>query len=338
MAGEQNSFVSEQDIDLDNLLPPDPDDKKDGDAEASALDVEVVDDTPEQDRGRERLKENPEPTEEELEEYSEKVQKRIKKLQHGYHDERRAKERAERERDEALRAAQAVWQQMQTVQGRFAQSEEVAVKELRSAAENKLKALKEEIKRAYNEGDAEKIADLTEQVADEKLRLKELSSYQPQFTPQQQPQQQALQPAQNAVYTQQPAPQEQRFQPDDRAEAWRRENSWFGKDRKKTAFAMGVHESLVLEEGIDPAADPDTYYRELNKQLREAFPDLRAGDQQTPERRQSTVPVAGVSRGSGTRGAKTKVQLTASQAAIADRLGVPREEYARQMMMLQRGQ
>ena len=177
MAGELNT---EQDIDLDSLLPGEPEDKPEV---KDALDIEIVDDTPEQDRGRQKLAENPEPTEDELEEYSEKVQKRIKKLQHGYHDERRAKEQAERERDEALRTAQAIWQQQQDLQKRFSQSESVAVGELKTAAETKIKTLKTEIQRAYNEGDAEKIADLTEQIADEKLRLRELSTYQPQFKP-----------------------------------------------------------------------------------------------------------------------------------------------------------
>ena len=331
MAGTQ-SLNTEQDIDLDSLLPPDPDDTPEI---KDAVDVEIVDDTPEEDRGRQKLAENPEPTDEEIEEYSEKVQKRIKKLQHGYHDERRAKEQALRERDEAVRAAQTVWQQHQDMQKRFSQSENVAVNELKTAAEAKVKTLKEEIQRAYNEGDAEKIANLTEQIADEKLRLRELSSYQPQFREEKQPP--AGQPEQNAVYTNQPAQQSGQVQPDERAVAWTRKNTWFGKDREATAYAMGVHEKLTVEEGISADVDPDTYYRELDKRIKQRFPELAEGEQQPPARRQTPAPVASVSRGSGASRGKTKVALTQSQVNIARRLGVPLEEYARQVAMLNKG-
>lgn len=328
MAGTE-SLHTEQDIDLDSLLPPDPDDAPET---KDKIDVEIVDDTPEDDRGRQKLGENPDPTDEEIEEYSEKVQKRIKKLQHGYHDERRAKEQALRERDEAVRAAQSVWQQHQEMQKRFSQSENVAVSELKTASEAKVKTLKEEIQRAYNEGDAEKIANLTEQIADEKLRLRELSSYQPQFKEEKPAP--AGQPEQNTVYSNQPAPQGGQIQPDERAVAWTRENKWFGKDRELTAYAMGVHEKLVLEEGIDPQSDPDTYYGELDKRIKRRFPELAEGTQQQPPRRQTSAPVASVSRGSSSSRGKTKVLLTQSQVNIANKLGVPLEEYARQVAML----
>jgi len=344
MANGQKTGADEESLDTEEtfIFPetpetnqePEPEQKAPEKAAKPDLEVEIVDDTPESDRNRPKLGENPEPTDEELAEYSQKVQARIKKLQHGYHDERREKEDAIRQRDEAVALAKQFYQQFQTAQTTGQKTEESAVEQLKKSTEGELSAVKKQLSQAYTEGDADKVADLTDQLADIKARMYELRNYRPQFTPQPPPETTGQPPEQPVYREQQRVPA-----PDQRATTWAERNSeWFRKDRVMTAAAYGVHEELVLNEGVDPNTQPDEYYKQLDSRLRKLFPTHDWGDTQpAPARRTNSAPVAGVTR-SGGGATPGKVRLSKSEAEVARRLGVPLEEYAKQKLLLERQQ
>lgn len=321
-------------LDLDAL--PDPEDKGkvtgfeiEGDEpkQESEPEVEIVDDTPVADRNRKPLNENPDDIpEDELAEYSAKVKERIGKLRHGYHDERRAREQAAREREEALRYAQGVLEENKRLQTMYATGERVFGQTLETAAKAQLDMAKKKVKDAYEAGDADALVEAQEELAAAKYRLEQSSAFaarQQQQTPLQDEnfQQQSVQ------RVPQPAP---RHQPDERALQWQKENPWFGSDDEMTSFALGAHKKLV-ESGVDPRTSE--YYERLNARIRQVFPEyfrLEDPTTGTPAKRPATV-VAPQTRQS----APKKLVLTKSQVAIAKRLGVPVEEYARQVALLE---
>ena len=248
----------------------------------------------------------PEPTE--LDEYSEKVKKRIDRLTYQMRE-------AERQRDEAVDFAQRIQTQNSTLQTRLRSSDGSLVKEYDNRVNSELARAKVALKDAQELGDSEAIAQATEAIArsaTESENVKRLQAQQvrarrtnvrtPRAAAQQQPQQQQAPP------------------PDPKAQDWAEQNDWFGTDQAMTYAAFGIHRDLV-EEGRDPTSDG--YYTEVDKRIREYFPQ-KFGQTETVQQR-----VAGSSRGTGGKRATRSVKLNPSQVAIAKRLGVPLEEYAR---------
>lgn len=292
--------------------------------------VEVVDDTPEQDRGKARaepLKDAPPgliPSDEELAQYSASVQKRFKQMTYEFHEQRRQKEARERERDEATGYAQRLYQEVQRLRGTVATGEKSLVEQAKGRVEAEIAAAREKFRKAHEAGDTEALVKAQEEMAALQARKQTVENYQPQY---QQPaqDQQIRQPAQQQV----PAV-------DPKAKEWADKNSWFQTNKRMTAFAFGVHDELVTEKGIDPRKDPDKYYAELDKAMREQFPAYEAwnGDddttvvvQQPKPRQQAATVVAPAGRINVSKDGR-KVSLTASQAAIAKRLGLTNEQYA----------
>ena len=248
----------------------------------------------------------PEPTE--LDEYSEKVKKRIDRLTYQMRE-------AERQRDEAVDFAQRIQTQNSTLQTRLRSSDGSLVKEYDNRVNSELARAKVALKDAQELGDSEAIAQATEAIArsaTESENVKRLQAQQvraqrtkvrtPRAAAQQQPQQQQAPP------------------PDPKAQDWAEQNDWFGTDQAMTYAAFGIHRDLV-EEGRDPTSDG--YYTEVDKRIREYFPQ-KFGQTETVQQR-----VAGSSRGTGGKRATRSVKLNPSQVAIAKRLGVPLEDYAR---------
>ena len=248
----------------------------------------------------------PEPTE--LDEYSEKVKKRIDRLTYQMRE-------AERQRDEAVDFAQRIQTQNSTLQTRLRSSDGSLVKEYDNRVNSELARAKVALKDAQELGDSEAIAQATEAIArsaTESENVKRLQAQQvraqrtkvrtPRAAAQQQPQQQQAPP------------------PDPKAQDWAEQNDWFGTDQAMTYAAFGIHRDLV-EEGRDPTSDG--YYTEVDKRIREYFPQ-KFGQTENVQQR-----VAGSSRGTGGKRATRSVKLNPSQVAIAKRLGVPLEEYAR---------
>jgi hypothetical protein len=248
--------------------------------------------------------------EEELESYSKGVQNRIKKLTEKYRHEQRDKE-------EAVRLSQQLKKENEDLAKRVQALDTGYLSEYGTRLESQTEAAKRMLKEAYEAGDSDKLADaqqLLSNIAVEQNRYntaKARADSQAKAQPQQQQQQQQ--------------PVQQRPQPDPRAVAWKDENTWFGTDRVMTAAAMAVHSQLTEEEGFDP--NSDEYYTEIDKRLRQELPQKFPGTKKSGGG--SQVASAGNSASRSTKQGRRSVKLSHSQVAIAKKLGVPLEEYAK---------
>ena len=306
--------------------------KKTGAAELD-IQVEVEDDTPPEDRNKAPLPKNmvEELEKDDLEEYSDKVKKRLSQMKKVWHDERREKERAVREREEALRFAQAREQEIRQLKQRLGHNERAFIKEAEKAATNELNVVKDRLKQAYDSGDSEKITEAQERLTDVKLKLQNIARARPSL----QESEEGVEPEAEQVTTPQYSPEPA----DPKAEAWRQKNTWFGVDEEMTALALGLHEKLVRS-GIDPRSDD--YYRRVDETMRKRYPEAFDGaeeDEPTQTRETKSAPrntkpatvVAPVTRSTAPR----QVRLTSSQVAIAKKLGLSNEQYARELMKLE---
>ena len=277
--------------------------------------IEVVDDTPPEDRGRKPMTEPPkEVTDEELAKYDEGVQKRIKHFTKGYHEERRAKEAATREKDEALRIAQAVFEENKRLKGSVNQGQNVLLEQAKRVINTEIEDAKRIFKEAYESGDADKLLEAQEALTNAKIRADKVNNFKPT------PLQEEESPVQIKPQPQQAAPV------DDKLLAWQDQNQWFGSNKRMTSYALGLHEELV-ENGIRVGSDE--YYRRIDTDIRERFPDqVGAGESvdAKPQRSKSNV-VSPATRST----APKKIVLTQTQVNLAKRLGVPLELYARKV-------
>jgi hypothetical protein len=292
----------------DDYKEPEPEPEVEVEAKEE-VEVEVVDDTPKADRKRKASEPPEDVTEEELENYSEKVRKRIQHFSKGYHDERRAKESAERERAELERYAKQLADENKALNESKAKAQAALLEQTKKEAEKDVNVAKYAYKKAYDAGDAQKVLDAQEKLTDAKLKLDKLGDI-------------SLQEDETPVQSQQEV-----AQPDERASNWAKDNTWFGADEEMTAYAMGVHNKIVRE-GVDPSSDE--YYETINSRMRSTFSDYFGEDEQPEEqetkKRKSNV-VAPASRSTSPK----KVTLTRTQVAIAKKLGVPLELYAKKV-------
>jgi hypothetical protein len=291
------------------------------------FEIQVEDDTPPEDRGRKPLPKEvvDELEKDDLEEYSEKVKKRLSQMKKVWHDERREKERAFREKEEALRFAQIREQEIRQLKQRLGNGEKAYVQEVTKAANNELVMAKERLKQAYEAGDAGAITEAQEALTEAKFKIKQYENFQPSLQEEESGVQQTQQ------YQVQATPQPVL---DPKAEAWKEKNSWFGTDEEMTALALGLHEKLVRS-GVDPRSDE--YYDRVNATMRKRFPDYFEEEQpqtkqeEKPARTKPANVVAPVTRSSGPR----QIRLTPTQVALAKKLGLSNEQYARELMKLE---
>ena len=283
--------------------------------ESDAPEIEVVDDTPPEDRGRKPMSEPPrDVTDDELSKYDESVQKRIKHFTKGYHDERRAKESAEREREEALRFAQSLAEENKKLKGSVNQNQTALLEQAKKVVANELDTAKRQYKEAYEAGDSDALVNAQEALTSAKMKSEKVNNFRP--TP--------LQDTETPVQiTQRPQPA---APVDDKLLAWQDENQWFGSNKRMTAYALGLHEDLVGE-GIP--AGSEEYYRRINTDMRDRFADQFGADESADAKPQRTRSnnVAPATRSTAPR----KIVLTQTQVNLAKRLGVPLELYARKV-------
>jgi len=249
----------------------------------------------------------------ELESYSKNVQKRIKKLTEKYRQE-------ERDREEAVRLAQTLRQENETLKSQMQNSSQAHLQEYGTRLENQLNLAKQAYKQAHDMGDVDKMFEAQQalsKISIEQERYRLAKQRQDKLTVDREAQSQ--QPQQQ--YTQQPAQQQQPVQPDPKAQGWAEQNDWFGQDEVMTYAAFGIHRKLVEEEGFDPTSDE--YYNEIDNRMRKEFPQ-RFGK----NGRSGQVASADTSASRKPSGRRT-VKLSPSQVAIAKKLGVPLEEYAK---------
>lgn len=306
MAQEEYKFPDEQEVKTKN------DDKVDFEIEGEGKpEVEVIDDTPEEDRGRKPMKEPPaDVTDDELEQYSESVKKRIQHFSKGYHEERRAKEAALREKEEAIRIAQQIFEENKKLQGSVGQSQAALLEQAKRVVASEVEEAKRKLKTAHEEFDTEAIISAQEELAKAVARAERVNNFKPP----------ALQQEKNDVQPDPTPVKQPQVQVDSKARAWQDANPWFGSNREMTALALAVHDQLV-ESGVSTTSDE--YYEKINSRVRQLFPD--AFNSERPTKKSS--PVAPATRST----APKKIVLTQSQVNIAKRLGVPLELYAKQV-------
>ncbi len=286
------------------------------------VEIEIGDDTPEKDRGK-TPSNFKEVDDEELESYSKSVKKRIGQLNKAIHDERRAKEAAEREAAELTRISKPLFAENQQLKGTVDKNQAALLQQAKTTVAAEAEIAKRQYKEAYESGDAEAIVAAQEALTQAKIRADRVANFKPA----------PLQTSQNNIQV-----PESKVQPpttrDQQADSWAKDNSWFGSDDEMTAFALGL-DTKLKKNGVDPRSAE--YYEKINFRMREVFPDYEFGDTDTesakPKQKSSNV-VAPATRSTSPK----KVTLSQTQVALAKRLGVSLEDYAKQAAVLMRKQ
>ena len=307
---EAEDAVEEEDV-------PDPD----------AFEVSIVDDTPEEDRGRAKQADDADDAEgedEDLDEtqFSKRIQKRINKLRYDYNEERREKERFQRENTEAVNYAQSIQSQNEELRNQSAELRRLLYDQVAAKTDTEIESVKRRYKEAYENGDTDSVVSAQEDLSRlyaEKTRFSaESDSFEQQAVPQQQP-----------VQQQQPDIPP----PDPMAVDWLKRNSWFQQPgyEEMTGYAVGLHEKLV-KQGVDPRNNP-SYYENidtaLQKQFSEFFGEGQEQASEAPTSRRTPV-VAPSKRGTGRT--PRKVELTSTQVSLAKKLGLSPQQYAAQLV------
>ena len=280
--------------------------------------IEIVDDTPEEVKKHKKMDDEPKDADaEELENYGEKVRKRIQHLQKGYHEAKREVEEAKREREEAIRAAQAIVEENKKLKGSLSQNQSALLEQAKRVVANEVEEAKRKYRNAYESGDPDALVEAQEELTTAKLKADKVNNFKPA----------PLQEDEKEVKL----PEIKREAPvvDKKAVEWREQNDWFGNDDEMTSFALGLHNKLV-KNGVDPTSDE--YYERVNARMRQVFPDAFESEEPADEpekvdKRPSKSNVAPATRSSSPK----KVTLTQTQVNIAKRLGVPLELYARKV-------
>ena len=259
-----------------------------------------------------------ESSDEDVDKYSDRVQKRIDQLKYEYHEERRAKEAAAQLQEEAVRYAQQVKEENDKLRKSLQTNEEVLLTQAQTRVGAQLEQAKVKYKAAYESGDPDALLEAQEQLTKLQNEQFRFENYKPAPAPEPAPAPQAQ--------AQQPAPQVQK--PPQRALDWAESNKWFGSDKRMTGFAYGVHEELI-QNGVD--GNSEEYYNQIDAAMRQAFPDKFevVAEEPAPQQQKTGNVVAPTSR---TSKKPRKVKLSPSAAALAKRLGLTAEQYAAQLM------
>ena len=291
-----------------------------GDAED--VEIEIVDDTPEKDRGRKPLdKEVTDPTDEEIDQYSEGVKKRIKELTHARHDERRAKESLAREKQELERIALAIQEENRRLREYVHTGTQQYADSQTKLAETEVEAAKRRLKEATEAFDTDGVIDAQEALLEAKLKLQSAKNFRPA----------PLQAEEKEVQlTQQP---ETKPSLDEKTLRWQARNQWFGAQGHEdmTSFALGLHQKLV-NSGVDPRSDD--YFEQIDARMKSTFRDFFGEEDKPTSGGGSKKPTTVVAPATRSTGAK-KIQLTPTQLALAKRFGLTPQQYAAQVAKLE---
>ena len=302
-AAEKSESVVESEVDTDD----------------DEYEVEVVDDTPKADRNRKASDPPEDVTDDELEDYSEKVRKRIQHFSKGYHDERRAKEAAFREREELERLSQQLVEENKKLKSNVNKNQTALLEQAKRSAVTDLESAKKQYKEAYEAGDSDGVLSAQESLTNAKIKADRLNNFK---LP-------ALQEDETNVKMV-PETTPPPVEVDKRAQAWQDANDWFNQDVEMTSYALGLHNKLV-NEGINPQSD--NYYERIDSRMRQLFPENFEGEEVNKPRKRSNV-VAPATRST----APKKIRLTQTQYQLSKRLGLTPEQYAKQVALDMRKQ
>jgi hypothetical protein len=288
------------------------------------VEVEIIDDTPEKDRGRKPLdREVADPTDEEIDKYSDGVKKRIQELTHARHDERRAKEALLREKQELERLAQHMVAENRKLKEYVnSGTEQFAASQLQ-VADSELENAKRQYKQAYESGDADALVAAQEAMTEAKMKVQAAKNFKP--TP--------LQVEESELQTQKTEVPRQEL--DDKTARWQAKNQWFGSPgyEEITSFALGLHQKLV-NSGVDPRSDD--YFERIDARMKSTFPEVFGKDEDKPKSGEGTKrPTSVVAPATRSTGAK-KVQLTPTQLALAKKYGLTPQQYAAEVAKLEK--
>jgi len=303
--------------------------------EEEKFELEIEDDTPPEDRGRKAAPPPEDPTDEELSNYDERVQARIKKFTRGYHDERRAKEAAERERLAAEEFAKQVYEENKRLKFQLKTGSEAFIETSKTVVQSELDAAKKRMREAFEEGNSEALASAQEEISRATMKSERVASMKP------------IELEDNFRAAPQPQPIVSR-----RTQQWAQENSdWFGKDDEMTMNAMGLDKKLAKQYGPDYIGTKE-YFQTIDTQMRKRFPeyfeiqskeeydepqkrvDPVEGDEPPRRAKTNSSPVAPAARSTP----PNRVKLKNSQVLLARKLGITPEQYAKQVALLNRGE
>ena len=306
-------------------FPDEQDDVKEVSVEGDKLEVVVEDDAPPEDRNIDPL---PEEITKDLEkadesdDYSQNVKIKFKQYKKAWHDERRAKEAALREQNEALAAAQRILDENQRLKSMLHSGEKELISTYQTSAELELDKAKKNYREAYDSGDADKLLEAQQEMIAASMKLDKAKNFKP-----------TVQNDESEVKTQQRVAQQPQMDP--KVAQWVARNPWYVDPSKKSMsrYAAGVHEEL--EERYGRAfVGTDEYFNSIDKEVRRRFPEEFADTKNEVEKPSRTRPSTVVAPASRSTSSK-KVVITASAAAIAKKLGVTPEQYVREMTKLE---
>ena len=295
------------------------------------LDIEIVDDVPEEDRKNA----TPMPKEiveqldqDDLEAYSGEAKQKLLQMKKVYNDERRAKEAALREQQEAIRVAQQLVEENKRLKGRLTTGEQALVSNYKESSERELEIARRNFKEAYDSGDADLLAEAQEKLIEAKQRVQKVQEYKPEFT------EEALQTAETDVQI----PQTQ-ARLDPKTQAWLDRNPWYGTDDDMSYLAMGVHRRLERE-GV--VLGSDHYFNVIDKEMRQRFPEkfqdeVEAAPEEEVKPSKQSTPRPAVAPATRSTSSK-KIKLTTSQLALAKKFNLTPEQYARELLKTQESQ
>ena len=305
------------------------------DTQESADEVEYVveDDTPNEDKNAKPL---PDEVKEELEkdnlmDYSNKVKMRLEQMKKAWHDERRVKEAAEREREEAIRFAQQVTQENRRLKSTLSEGEKQYVSTMQSAAETEVEMAKRAYRDAYDSGDPDRIVEAQQKLTEASLKQDRAKNFKP-----------SLQIEEDDVQTYQQATQTQESPKiDPLTSKWLDRNSWYGPDEEMTALALGTHARLEKQFGKGYIGTEE-YFKRIDETMRKRFPEnfseevevetQAGGDKPSQRTEAKSAPVVAPATRST---ASKRIVLKTSQIALAKKLGLTPEQYAREMQKLE---
>lgn len=291
------------------------------------FEIEIEDDTPPEDRNREPLpKEVVQKLEQdELDQYEGTTKEKFKQLKKVWYDERREKDAANRERQEALDLAKKALEENKKLKEKLSSGEKMLVSSFKESVQNEMDLAKREYREAYEAGDTDRIIEAQEKLTAAKIRADRINNYVP-------PAEEPLQEVENVVQSR----QEGQVRADPKAAAWQERNGWFGQDEEMTSLALGLHEKLKRN-GVPIGSDK--YYDEIDKTIRRRFPEafsveeseeVQVEEPQKVNKPKSTV-VAPATRSTSPK----KIRLSNTQVALAKKLGLTPEQYARELTKLE---
>ena len=300
-------------------------------AEEDKIEIEIDDDTPEQDRGVTPMpKEIVQKLEEdELDKYSAEAKEKLSQLKKVWHDERREKEAALREQQEAIRVAQRLLDENKRLKQAYSTGEKTYIETVQGAAELELEVAKRSYKEALETGDSDRIVEAQAKLNQAAIKSDKVKDFRPS----------ALQEEENEVQI--PQMQEKPVTPDAKTQEWTEKNPWFGSKKPMTAYALGLHEELIDEYGKN-FVGTDQYFQRIDKEMRKVFSEyfdtsepqtkveVEEESKPSPKSKPSTV-VAPATRSTSSK----QIRLKPSQIALARKLGLSPEQYARELLKME---